>query len=97
MATLLQFEKVPMRISRWDESASIPFISQIDILQNGLKSQLDENDPIHVGFGTVSTIYPYTQQNVYVRNLEEQEVEVVRLENDYLKAIFIPSLGGKLW
>ncbi|MGL6174056.1 MAG: DUF5107 domain-containing protein, partial [Cellulosilyticaceae bacterium] len=46
---------------------------------------------------TVSTIYPYTQQNVYVRNLEEQEVEVVRLENDYLKAIFIPSLGGKLW
>lgn len=97
MATILKFEKIPMRVSRWDKSASVPFISQIDILQNGLKSQLDENDPIHVGFGTISTIYPYTQQNVYVRNLEEKEVEVVRLENDYLKAIFIPSLGGKLW
>lgn len=97
MSTILNFEKRAVRVSKWNEGASVPFISQINILQNGLVSKLDKHDPVNVGFGTVSTTYPYTQQNVYTRELEEQEIEVVRLENDYIKAIFIPSLGGRLW
>lgn len=97
MGTVLNFETMVMRASKWNEAKSIPFISQIEILQNGLVSRLDDNDSVKVGFGTIPTIYPYTQQNTYTRQLEEQEIKSVRLENDYIKAIFIPSLGGRLW
>lgn len=97
MSTVLKFEKIPMKVSKWNKTASVPFISQIDILQNSLKSDLDKDDDIQVGYGTINTIYPYTQQNVYTRELKVEDIEVVRLENDFIKAIFIPSLGGRLW
>lgn len=97
MTTLLKFETMQIKVSPWLEEASVPFISQINILQNGLQSRLEAGDDIGLGFGTIQTLYPYAQQNVYTRKLEEQEVEVVRLENEYLKAIFLPSLGGRLW
>ena len=97
MGTSLRFASMKIKGSKWQEGASVPFISQIHIHQNDMVNELSEDDPLNVGFGTIGTIYPYTQQNIYTRTLEEKDVETVELENDYLKATFIPSLGGKLW
>lgn len=97
MCTTLTFTTMKIKTSKWQESASVPFISGIDIQQNRLINELDKEDPLDVGFGTIDTIYPYTQQNVYTRNMKEKDIETVELENNYLKAVFIPSLGGRLW
>ncbi|MEG1704496.1 MAG: DUF5107 domain-containing protein [Niameybacter sp.] len=95
MGTTLSFKKEIMSVSKWNESGMVPFISGISILQNTLESKLEAGDPANVGFGTVDTIYPYTEQNIYTRAITQEAVEVVHLENDYLKATFIPGLGGE--
>ena len=41
--------------------------------------------------------YPYTLHNKRSREVENIEHEVVMLENDYLKLIVLPNLGGRLY
>ena len=41
--------------------------------------------------------YPYTLQNKRSPLVENIEHEAVILENDYLKLIVLPNLGGKLY
>lgn len=47
--------------------------------------------------GMVDTMLPYTQQDGYDRNRTVRQFKAVILENDHLKAVFLPELGGRLW
>ena len=47
--------------------------------------------------GRVSGVLPYTLQDGYGRELTEREFRAVVLENDVLRALFVPELGGRLW
>jgi tetratricopeptide (TPR) repeat protein len=49
------------------------------------------------GRETAFRILPYTRQDRYGRELRDLELPVIVMENDFLKAQFIPSLGGRLW
>ncbi|MEF9853379.1 MAG: DUF5107 domain-containing protein [Hydrogenoanaerobacterium sp.] len=51
------------------------------------------------GFGdeTGFCALPYTMQDNYNRELTEQELATVVLENDCLKATFLADYGGRLW
>lgn len=40
---------------------------------------------------------PYTQQDSYDRNRVLRTFKAIILENEHLKATFIPELGGRLW
>jgi tetratricopeptide (TPR) repeat protein len=42
-------------------------------------------------------LLPYTFQDSYDRNLIDMEFSSVVMENDFLRAEFIPALGGRLW
>lgn len=61
------------------------------------ENSLDETDDLHIGYGILKNVFPYKQLNVYSRKLEDIELDVFVLENEYLKATFLPSLGGRLW
>ncbi|HEU5222290.1 MAG TPA: DUF5107 domain-containing protein [Candidatus Lumbricidophila sp.] len=51
----------------------------------------------NAAYGKVATVAPYLQQDGYGRELEASDLAVVVLENDHLRAEFLPELGGRLW
>ncbi len=58
---------------------------------------LDEDDEIYENYGRTATSYPYRKYESYSRKLEKKELMTAVLENDYLRAVFLPGLGGRLW
>ncbi len=51
----------------------------------------------YINKGMVDTMLPYTQQDGYDRSRKERLFKAVILENEHLKAVFLPELGGRLW
>ncbi|MFI6604715.1 DUF5107 domain-containing protein [Nonomuraea sp. NPDC050536] len=42
-------------------------------------------------------LLPYGMRSQYARDPRERDIPVLVLENDHLRAEFLPSLGGRLW
>ena len=97
MSTELRMEKRRMKLADLGEESCVPDLSGEVILQNQLKFRLGETDEIYEGYGRVKNAYPYRQRNGYTRRLGEKEVQTAVLENRYLKAVFLPEYGGRLW
>lgn len=93
----LRMEKKRMRVADLGEECCVPDLSGEYILQNHLEFRLSENDEIYEGYGRRKNVYPYRQFNSYTRELKEKEVLTAVLENQYLKAVFLPEYGGRLW
>ncbi len=51
----------------------------------------------YMGWGRVNTILPYTIQDGYGRSRRKRAFKAFELENEHLKAVFLPELGGRLW
>ena len=51
----------------------------------------------YMGWGRVHTILPYTIQDGYGRSRRTRAFKAAVLENENLKAVFLPELGGRLW
>ena len=60
-------------------------------------SAITEEERKRIGTGMIQTLLPYTVQDNYDRCHEEKAYQAVVLENQYLKAVFLPELGGRLW
>ena len=58
---------------------------------------LDEEDGLFINYGKMMNMLPYQYQSSYGSELEDMEFDSAILENEYLKAEFIPDLGGRLW
>lgn len=97
MQPVLTFGEMELRAAELGQQSSVPDLLGEMILQNNLKFELDEKDEIYEAYGRKATVYPYRQQNGYTRKLSEQKVRTAVLENDWLKAVFLPEYGGRLW
>ena len=64
-----------------------------DIDCAGLDAEMTRN----IRYGTVRSVLPYLLEDDYSRELVPQETRVATLENDYLKAVVLLDLGGRLW
>lgn len=51
----------------------------------------------YINKGMISTMLPYRQQDGYNRERKNRAFNSIVLENENLKAVFLPELGGRLW
>ncbi len=50
-----------------------------------------------LGEGLLASKLPYTMQDGYDRCFKDREYKAIVLENEYLKAVFLPQFGARLW
>lgn len=90
-------ETKTMRAAESGGESCLPDLLGERILQNHLEFQLGEEDEIYEGYGSLQNAYPYRQYNQYTRKLQPVRVQTIILENQYIKAVFLPEYGGRLW
>ena len=93
--TDLHFEDFTIRGHRVGKTSWFPAIREL--IKSEISAELDEDDGLYIGYGMMSDGLPYTLQDDYDNPEEELRFKSVVLENEYLKAVFIPELGGRLW
>ena len=93
--TDLRFEKLFLRGYRVGQAAWFPALREL--IKSEISAELDEDDGLFIGYGMFSDGLPYTLQDNYDFPEEQLCFQAVILENDFLKAVFLPELGGRLW
>ncbi len=97
MKPVLTFKRQKMREVSLGKKDSFPSLVGDLIIQNELDFDVDESSELYGGYGRVMNSYPYRKFSCYDRELKDADLYTAVLENDYLKAEFLPERGGRLW
>ena len=96
--TSLKFKKLNIPVTDLNGESSLPMLYDNYTGERGVEnSKTDDDDELFLDYGHVKTAFPYRAQSEYTRELKPTGLDSVVLENDFLKATFVPSLGGRLW
>ena len=95
--TKMTMETLTIKMADLGVESSVPSIFKEENIQQQTANELEEDDELYLGYGFTDDIFPYRRQDQYTFERKEQELSTVVLENDYLKAVFIPTLGARLW
>lgn len=95
---MLKFEKIILDSSNLGCGSTIPDIQKPSAVPFFICDEsVGEGEGGTFGTGMVASTLPYTMQNMYDRSFKKREYDAAILENEYLRAEFIPALGGRLW
>ena len=93
--TELRFEE--KIIPSVDLSGESPLPAMRNALAFNLDYETGDEAGLFIGYGLRTNALPSKLQDRYNTELRPKAWKTAVLENDYLKATFIPELGGRLW
>ena len=99
MSSNLRFEFIEIESADIGHLNALPDIKNNDYIHAkiAVTDNVPENEKKHIGKGMINTLLPYQIQDGYNRKRKIKKFKAAILENEYLKAIFIPEIGGRLW
>ena len=77
--------------------STLPPLFTVNTRDGDMASDLPEGDGLYLKYAFLKSIFPYRFQDNYNREYTGKAPKCVILENEHLKAAFVPALGGKLW
>ncbi len=77
----------------------LPDIKNVSYIHAAIKTteNVPEKAKTYINKGMIPTMLPYRQQDGYDRDRKDRAFKSVVIENENLKAVFLPELGGRLW
>lgn len=94
---MLRFETWNMPAADLNGESTLPLLSSFYDTIHTPKTKLGDDDGLYIGYGFVNSAFPYRSLDNYSRELKNKEFMCAVLENENLKASFLPELGGRLW
>lgn len=95
--TTFTVKKITKPAAELNGESSLPPLENIPLRQKKYLATYDDTRGLFLGQGFVDSPFPHRLHNRFTRELKDREFDAVILENEYLKAEFLPALGGKLW
>lgn len=94
-----RIEKLPYQATLVSSQNPLPDMGEVRYVH--AKVLCDDTVPedyrTYIGYGRVNSILPYRAQDGYDRNLKECDLETVVIENEHVRAEFLPFMGARLW
>ena len=97
--TTLTFKEIMLNSASFGEKNPMPDLKNNSYIHSKISrgDHLTEEDSRCVGMGMISTLLPYLSEDDYDRDLKMRPFKAAILENDMMRAVFLPELGGRLW
>lgn len=96
MSTSFEITKLSIPSAKMNGESSLPPIVGHQHPKRSGEFGTDEYAGLYIDYGVEPNAFPYREQDNYTRELYDNEEDVIILENEYLRAIFMPHYGGKL-
>lgn len=96
---MVKFEDYIMPAASMGENNPMPDIKNISYIHAGyeMTDKIKDDEKTYIGKGMIPTMLPYLIQDGYNRDKKERAFKAAVVENDRIKAIFLPELGGRFW
>lgn len=96
---MIKFEKYVIPSASMGSDNPMPDIGNISYIHAGYQctDKVSEEEKKYIGKGMINTMIPYRIQDGYGRERKDREWNAAILENEFLRAVFLPELGGRLW
>lgn len=96
--TSLTMSTLRMPVAGFGAENPLPPLMRVGDLHEARPIEVDDDEMrAGIAYGRLPTMLPYRMQDGYDRVRQERDVEAAVLENDVLRATFLPGLGGRLW